>query len=148
MMAVDRNYYEILGVSRFATFEEISSSYHKLISNIRLEHDDSHAADRLREIDEAYSILSDSEKRRRYDQHVYEYTTRQPTRSSSSLWYLLPIFLGIIGGVIAFFVLRRTDYQRAKYCLYIGLIMMGISIFLNYIFYQFADVTSGAGVNF
>ena len=148
-MVVERNYYEILGISRFASFEEIDDSYRKLVSHIRHDHaDSSYAADRLREIDEAYSVLSDSEKRRRYDQHVYEYMTKQPSRSSSPLWYLLPIFLGIIGGVVAYFVLRNNDYKRAKYCLYIGMVMMGISIFLNFVLLPYANITDSTGVNF
>ena len=49
----------------------------------------------------------------------------------SKLWYLLPVFLGIIGGVIAYFVLRKDDPAKAKNCLYLGLALMAIGILFN-----------------
>ncbi|QLH11929.1 hypothetical protein DSQ20_08515 [Nitrosarchaeum sp. AC2] len=44
--------------------------------------------------------------------------------SRSNWWYLLPIFLGIIGGLIAYFVLKKDDAKLAKNCLIVGVIMM------------------------
>jgi len=43
----------------------------------------------------------------------------------SYAWYLLPIVLGLLGGVIAYFVLRKSDSKKAKICLIIGI---GISV--------------------
>jgi uncharacterized membrane protein YeaQ/YmgE (transglycosylase-associated protein family) len=54
-----------------------------------------------------------------------------PEKSRSNLWYLLPIFLGLIGGIIAYFVLRKDDPKKAKNCLYLGIILAIIGIFLN-----------------
>ena len=54
-----------------------------------------------------------------------------PTRPRSNAWFLLPIFVGLIGGVIAFFFLRNDDPQKAKNCLYLGIIMMIIGIIFN-----------------
>ena len=39
----------------------------------------------------------------------------------SEFWYLAPIFLGIIGGLAAYFVLQNLDPKKAKYCLILGL---------------------------
>ncbi|MFB5611577.1 MAG: hypothetical protein ACE5RT_07210, partial [Nitrosopumilaceae archaeon] len=50
-----------------------------------------------------------------------------------NFWFLLPIFLGIIGGIIAFFVLRNDDPKKAKNCLYLGIALMIIGIILNLI---------------
>ena len=64
-----RDYYEVLGVSRTATEQEIKSAYRRLA----LQHhpdknpDDTQAEDRFKEAAEAYAILSDGEQRRRYD---------------------------------------------------------------------------------
>jgi len=64
-----RDYYEVLGVSRTSTEQEIKSSYRRLA----LQHhpdknpNDTEAEDRFKEAAEAYSILSDAEQRRRYD---------------------------------------------------------------------------------
>ncbi len=64
-----RDYYEVLGVSREATDQEIKSAYRKLA--IRYHPDknagDKEAEERFKEAAEAYSVLSDPEKRARYD---------------------------------------------------------------------------------
>ena len=46
----------------------------------------------------------------------------------SSWWYLLPILFGIIGGVIAYFVIKQDDPIKAKNCLKIGLVLLIIDI--------------------
>jgi len=68
-MAVDfKDYYRILGVARKADDKTIKSAYRRLA---RKHHPDvakgKDAADRFKEISEAYEVLSDPEKRRRYD---------------------------------------------------------------------------------
>ena len=57
-----------------------------------------------------------------------------PEKRRSNWWYLLPIFLGIIGGIIAYFALRNDDRQKAKKCLYLALILGAIGIFLDLLF--------------
>ena len=49
-----------------------------------------------------------------------------PENKRSNCWYLVPIFLGIIGGIIAYFALRKDDRKKAKKCLYVGLIKEAI----------------------
>ena len=49
----------------------------------------------------------------------------------SNAWFLLPIFFGVIGGIIAFFVLRHDDPHKAKNCLYLGIVFMIIGIIFN-----------------
>lgn len=49
----------------------------------------------------------------------------------SNFWYLLPIFLGIIGGIIAYFVLRKSDSSKARNCLLIGIVMIIIFIVMS-----------------
>lgn len=44
----------------------------------------------------------------------------------SPLWYLLPAILGIIGGVIAYFILKNDDPSKAKNCLWLGIILVVI----------------------
>ena len=58
----------------------------------------------------------------------------QPERPRSSWWYLVPIFLGLIGGIIAYFALRNDDHQKAKKCLYLGLILGSIGVTLQILF--------------
>ena len=55
----------------------------------------------------------------------------QPERPRSSWWYLVPIFLGLIGGIIAYFALRNDDREKAKKCMYLGLILLAVGIILD-----------------
>lgn len=50
----------------------------------------------------------------------------------SAWWFLLPILFNVIGGVIAYFVIKEDDPKRAKNCLYLGIILtaIGIGLFL------------------
>ena len=52
-------------------------------------------------------------------------------KTRSNAWFLLPIFFGMIGGIIAFFILRKDDPRKAKNCLYLGLVFMMIGIIFN-----------------
>jgi hypothetical protein len=46
--------------------------------------------------------------------------------SSSKAWYLLPIFFGLLGGLLGWYLLRKTDNGKAKLLVFIGLIPMAI----------------------
>ncbi len=69
-MAEKRDYYEVLGVQKGASDDEIKKAYRKLAKQYHpdLNKDDPTAAEKFKEVGEAYSVLSDSEKRARYDQ--------------------------------------------------------------------------------
>ncbi|RMD51398.1 MAG: molecular chaperone DnaJ [Candidatus Thermofonsia bacterium] len=68
MAATKRDYYEILGVQRTATKVEIKKAYRKLALQYHPDRNqDEGAAERFKEINEAYEVLSDDDKRARYD---------------------------------------------------------------------------------
>lgn len=46
-----------------------------------------------------------------------------PERVRSLWWVLLPIFLGIIGGIIGYFVLKTDDHKLAKFCLHLSIVL-------------------------
>ncbi len=54
-----------------------------------------------------------------------------PDKIRSRAWYLVPIFFGLIGGIIAYFAIRRDDPQKAKKCLWVGIILTAINIIVN-----------------
>lgn len=52
-------------------------------------------------------------------------------KTRSNWWYLLPILVGLIGGVIAYWVLRHDDPNKAKLCLYVGIALAIVGIVIN-----------------
>ena len=70
MADTKRDYYEVLGVDRSADAETIKKAYRKLAKQYHpdLNPDNKEAEQKFKEVNEAYSVLSDDEKKSRYDQ--------------------------------------------------------------------------------
>ena len=66
-----RDYYEVLGVSRGASEEEIKKAYKKMARKYHpdLNPGDKTAEEKFKEVNEAYEVLSDADKKARYDQY-------------------------------------------------------------------------------
>ncbi len=58
-----------------------------------------------------------------------------PINSRSNWWFLLPILMAIVGGVIAYFVLRHDDPKKARNCLYLGIVLTVVGVVSNSLFY-------------
>ena len=69
-MATKRDYYEVLGLSKGASAEEIKKAYRKLAVKYHPDKNpgDKEAEEKFKEAAEAYSVLSDPDKKARYDQ--------------------------------------------------------------------------------
>ena len=73
-MAEKRDYYEVLGVAKDATADQIKSAYRKLAMKYHPDRnpDNPEAKEKFTEVSEAYEVLSNPEKRQRYDQFGHQ----------------------------------------------------------------------------
>ena len=78
-----KSYYAILGISSSAKFDEIKAAYRRLIKEF---HPDNYSggSNIFQQIQEAYSVLSDNQERRQYDQNLINTKTRVPFRHKFS----------------------------------------------------------------
>ena len=70
MAAEKRDYYEVLGVNKGASEDEIKRAYKKMARKYHpdLNPDNKEAEEKFKEVNEAYEVLSDANKKARYDQ--------------------------------------------------------------------------------
>lgn len=75
-----RDYYEVLGINRSATETEIKKAYRKLARQCHPDANpgDPTAEEKFKEINEAYEVLSDPEKRARYDKFGHAGVSGEP----------------------------------------------------------------------
>lgn len=90
-----KDYYAVLGVSRTASADEIKQSFRKLARKYHpdVNPDDKAAEAKFKEVSEAYEVLSDADKRKKYDQ--YGQYWQQASRTGASTSYSTP---GDMGG--------------------------------------------------
>lgn len=76
----ERDYYQVLGVSRAASADEIKRAYRKLAKQFHPDRNpnDKSAETRFKEVQTAYDVLGDAEKRRQYDTYGRASQTRGP----------------------------------------------------------------------
>jgi len=87
----NKNYYQTLGINQNASSEQIKKSYRLYASKF---HPDKHKGDnffeeKFKEIQEAYDVLSDSEKRKVYDNEFFNFNkveTQEPTTEKENFY--------------------------------------------------------------
>ncbi len=98
MATVKRDYYEVLGVQRGASPEELKRAYRKLAMQYHPDRNqgDKAAEERFKEVGEAYSVLSDPQKRQRYDAfgHAGQQVPDFGPFSFNSAFQLFDMFFG------------------------------------------------------
>ena len=103
---MSRNYYDILGVSKSASQDEIKKAYRKLALKYHPDKNpnDQKAAESFKKISEAYEVLSDEQKKRTYDQYGEEAVHGEMGgmggggQGFSSMEEALRTFMGAFGG--------------------------------------------------
>ncbi|MES2580209.1 MAG: DnaJ domain-containing protein [Pseudomonadota bacterium] len=82
-----KNYYEVLGLATNATLAEIKTTYRKLASQF---HPDKNSASdapaKFRLVQEAYEILSDTDKRKSYDENRRRSLLDSPIDTAHEIW--------------------------------------------------------------
>jgi molecular chaperone DnaJ len=99
--SVKRDYYEVLGVAKTADGEEIKRSYRRLAMKYhpdRAEGDKAEAELKFKECAEAYEVLSDPAKRKRYDQFGHGGVSGQHDFSHMDIGDIFSMFNDIFGG--------------------------------------------------
>jgi len=111
-----RDYYEVLGVSRNASQEEIKKAYRNAALKYHpdVAKDKEEAAEKMKEINEAYAVLSDEKKRKQYDQ--FGHAAFEPNQGFSS-GFDFDFDFGGMGDIFDIFFgsggrRRRTGPQR------------------------------------
>ena len=98
-MVAKRDYYEVLGVGRDAGNVDFKSAYRKLAMKYHPDRnpDSREAEDKFKEASEAYSVLSDPQKRRTYDQFGHEGMVGNGGFDMSNFGGLSDLFGGLMG---------------------------------------------------
>src|SRR5947208_13787435 len=82
MATKKRDYYEVLGVERNVSEEEVNRAYRKLAVKFHPDKnpEDPHAEDKFKEVVEAYDVLMDPDRRSAYDRHDHSVFTQGAAR--------------------------------------------------------------------
>jgi DnaJ-class molecular chaperone len=133
-----KDYYQILDISRTASDEEIKKAYRRLALQCHPDRNpgDSHAEEKFIEISEAYGVLIDPEKRRRYDQ-IRDYGFAQGAGGRDFSYTQEDIFRDVFSNPFARDVFQDLTHEFSRYGLRFG------NQFFNQIFFGGKGVVFG-----
>ena len=113
-MADKRDYYEVLEVPKTASEDDIKSAYRRMAKKYHpdLHPDDKEAEAKFKEVNEAYAVLSDAEKRRQYDQFGHD--AFDPTRGGTGFSGGFGDFGDMFGDIFSSFFGGGTSSRRSN----------------------------------
>lgn len=113
-MAAKRDYYEVLGVSRDATPDQLKKAYRQLAKKYHpdVNKDDENAAEKFKEVAEAYEILSDEQKRATYDRFGHD--AFDPTKGGAGGFGGFGEGMGGFGDIFDMFFGNSGGNQRRR----------------------------------
>ncbi len=114
---MSKDYYAILGVSRNATDEEIKKAYRQLAVKYHPDRnpDNKEAEERFKEINEAYSVLSDPQKRAQYDRYgTVEGMDTTADFDYSTFEDIFSQFSSFFGDIFGDYHEQRGSYRRPR----------------------------------
>src|SRR5439155_3286267 len=117
MAVTRRDYYEILGIIKTASAEEIKRAYRRMAMKYHPDRNGDNKAEaeaRFKECAEAYEVLSDDNKRRRYDQFGHQGVSGQHDFSHMDVSDIFSMFDDIFGGLGGFGGQSRGPTGRAR----------------------------------
>src|SRR5438876_4841045 len=117
MAVTRRDYYEVLGVTKTASSEEIKRAYRRMAMKYHPDRNGDNKAEaevKFKECAEAYEVLSDDNKRRRYDQFGHQGVSGQHDFSHMDVSDIFSMFDDIFGGVGGFGGQSRGPTGRAR----------------------------------
>jgi molecular chaperone DnaJ len=109
-----RDYYEILGVSRTASADELKKAYRQIAMKCHPDRcpGDKEAETKFKEAAEAYEVLSDSDKRRIYDQYGHEGLQGRGVQGFNNFDDIFSNFSDIFGDIFGMGGGRRSQRRR------------------------------------
>ncbi|MDH3200218.1 MAG: molecular chaperone DnaJ [Myxococcales bacterium] len=129
-----RDYYVILEVSQTASGDEIKQAYRALAMRYHPDRnpDDPAAEDAFKEASEAYAVLSDPDKRHRYDRHGHAaFATDGPGFDTSDFGAVSEILEGLFGEVFSGARRKRRGGRDLKYDLEISFVEAALGVEKN-----------------
>src|SRR5439155_4626787 len=89
MAATKRDYYDILGVKRGASEKEVRQAYRKLARKFHpdVNPNDKTSAEQFKQVSEAYEVLSDKDKRAKYDRYGHDWQFAEQAEAARAQGY-------------------------------------------------------------
>ena len=120
-----QDHYEVLGISKTASPDEIKSAYRKLSKQYHPDvNKDADAEEKFKQINEAYSVLSDSSKKAQYDQPQHPFSGHNPFDNWNQVNFVrrqnfnTPLNLRVNLNLEDLFspITRKIVYSRQRFC--------------------------------